>query len=446
MDQELIRKYATPVPRYTSYPTAPHFTPRVTAETYERWLRALPAGSDISLYVHVPYCRSLCWYCGCNTKATRRYEPVAGYLASLGAEIARVSSLLPQKHRVSHLHWGGGSPSLLSAAHIRALATTLRSAFHMDEETEFAVEVDPRDCDATRIAALHAAGVRRISLGVQDFDPRVQAAIGRPQSLADTQAVVSAFRAHGIASINIDLIYGLPLQTLESVDDTVGKVIELAPDRVAIFGYAHLPQRLKHQRMIPTDLLPDAVARFAQAEHMARRLEAAGYVRIGLDHYARPGDPLARGAVNRNFQGYTSDSAETLIGLGASAIGQLPQGFVQNAVSPADYARQVAATGLATARGFELGNEDRARGWVIKELMCSLRFSTSALRARFPDEAAPLIRTAHDLLRNNQDALIEPTGDGFIVPERGRPFLRSVCARFDAYIGAMPQVRHSVGV
>lgn len=446
MDHELIRRYAAPVPRYTSYPTAPHFTPGVTAATYEGWLRALPSASELSLYVHIPYCRSLCWYCGCNTKATRRYEPVSGYLASLSTEIARVSGLLPRNNRVSHLHWGGGSPSLLSAEDILTLAATLRGAFSIDEQTEFAVEVDPRDCDATRIEALQAAGVRRISLGVQDFDERVQAAIGRPQTFADTQAVVTAFRTRGIASINIDLIYGLPRQTQESVDDTVGKVVELAPDRVAIFGYAHLPQRLRHQRLIPTDLLPDAVARFAQADHMSRRLEAAGYVRVGLDHYARPSDPLARGAVNRNFQGYTSDGTETLIGLGASAIGQLPQGFVQNAVSPADYARQVAATGLATARGFELGDEDRARGWVIKQLMCSLRFSTSALRAKFPAEAGPLIRTAHDMLRDNRDALIEPTGDGFVVPEHGRPFLRSVCARFDAYIGAMPQARHATGV
>lgn len=446
MDEATVLRLSGPAPRYTSYPTAPHFKSAIGPATARNWLAELPDRARMSLYLHIPFCTELCWYCACTTKASRRYEPVAAYVDTLLKEIETVGRLLPKGAVAGHIHWGGGSPSMLKPADIHRILDTLRTHVTVAPDGEHAMEIDPRQATGALLDALVAEGFNRISLGVQDFDPRVQAAIGRPQSLADTQAVVSAFRAHGIASINIDLIYGLPLQTLESVDDTVGKVIELAPDRVAIFGYAHLPQRLKHQRMIPTGLLPDAVARFAQAEHMARRLEAAGYVRIGLDHYARPGDPLARGTVNRNFQGYTSDSAETLIGLGASAIGQLPQGFVQNAVSPADYARQVAATGLATARGFELGNEDRARGWVIKELMCSLRFSTSALRARFPDEAAPLIRTAHDLLRNNQDALIEPTGDGFIVPERGRPFLRSVCARFDAYIGAMPQVRHSVGV
>ena len=445
LNVELIRKYAAPVPRYTSYPTAPHFTPSVGAETYAQWLRELPDNSDISLYVHIPFCQALCWYCGCNTKATRRYEPVAGYLAALNAEIARVSQIVTGKHRIAHMHWGGGSPSLLRASDILSLGETLRQSFHIDAGTEFAVEVDPRDCTDERLDALHAAGVNRVSLGVQDFDELVQEAIGRKQSFEDTRRVIQGLRAHGIASVNVDLIYGLPMQTLESVGATVSKLIALDPDRVAIFGYAHLPQRLRHQRLIDTSTLPDAVARFKQAELMSQRLEDAGYVRIGLDHYAKPSDPLASGSISRNFQGYTSDGADILIGLGASSIGQLPQGFVQNVVSAADYGRRIAAGGLATARGRALTDEDRARGWVIKELMCSLSFSSSALRSRFPKEAPALVETAGSIVRHDPDAIVEATADGFVVPERGRPFLRSICARFDAYL-ATSQATHSAGV
>jgi oxygen-independent coproporphyrinogen-3 oxidase len=265
------------------------------------------------------------------------------------------------------------------------------------------------------------------------------------QSFADTARVVDTFRARGIRSINIDLMYGLPLQTVESVDDTITQVISLAPDRIAIFGYAHLPERMRQQRLIPTASLPDLTERYAQAQHMARRLVDAGYVRVGLDHFARPDDELAKETVNRNFQGYTSDTVETLIGLGASSIGQLPQGFVQNAVSSADYARSVAATGLATAKGLAFTDDDRMRGWVIKELMCSLAFSANALRARYGEASEHLVAIAEDALREDRDGLLERTADGFRITERGRHFVRSICARFDAYL-ARSRAKHSVGV
>lgn len=445
MQQDVIRKYAAPVPRYTSYPTAPHFSPRVDAQAYAQWLDELPAEIPLSLYAHVPYCSKLCWYCGCNTKATRRYGPVASYLDALKREIMMVAARVPQRHSVAHMHWGGGSPNILSAYDIRDLAAHLRQNFNCNRDMELAVEIDPRDFDEPRADALLDAGVTRISLGVQDFREDVQRAIGRMQSFADTERVIDAFRSRGVPSINIDLVYGLPLQTVESVDETIGQVITLSPDRVAIFGYAHLPERLRHQRLIDTGALPDAVMRFAQAGRMAERLVDAGYVRVGLDHYAKPGDSLASGAVSRNFQGYTSDGADILIGLGASSIGQLPQGFVQNVVSAADYGRRIAAGGLATARGRALTDEDRARGWVIKELMCSLSFSSSALRSRFPKEAPALVETAGSIVRHDPDAIVEATADGFVVPERGRPFLRSICARFDAYL-ATSQATHSAGV
>ena len=445
MQQDIIRKYAAPVPRYTSYPTAPHFSPRVDARTYGRWLDELPEGIPLSLYVHVPYCTKLCWYCGCNTKATRRYAPVANYVDALKREIMMVAARVPQRHSVAHMHWGGGSPNILSAYDIRDLAAQLRQNFNCDRDMELAVEIDPRDFDAPRADALHDAGVTRISLGVQDFREDVQNAIGRLQSFDDTARVIDAFRSRGIASINIDLVYGLPLQTVESVDETIGKVITLSPDRVAIFGYAHLPERLRHQRLIDTKALPDAVMRFAQAGRMAERLVDAGYVRVGLDHYAKPGDSLATGAVSRNFQGYTSDDVETLIGLGASAIGQFPQGFVQNVTGAGDYARRIAEGELATARGFELTEEDKARGWVIRELMCTMRFSHAKLREKFGTRADHLIEVAHEVIADDTDNLIEPEADGFRVRDEGRTFLRSICARFDAYL-PRSAARHATGV
>ncbi|MDX2202262.1 MAG: oxygen-independent coproporphyrinogen III oxidase [Hyphomicrobiaceae bacterium] len=445
VDRDLIRRHAVPVPRYTSYPTAPHFSADVGPARYEQWLVDLPQEERLSLYVHIPYCTSLCWYCGCNTKATRRYRPIASYLEALEREIAFVGSLMPARHAVAHMHWGGGSPNVLSPSDVTGLARRIRSSFQLAADLEFAVEIDPRDLDEARVTALCDAGVTRISLGVQDFHLEVQKAIGRMQSFEDTQRAIEAFRARGVGSINIDLMYGLPLQTLESVDDTIGQVIALAPERIAIFGYAHLPERMRQQRLIPDASLPDIFARYAQSSRMAARLIAAGYVRVGLDHFARPGDGLAAGTVNRNFQGYTSDDVETLIGLGASAIGQLPQGFVQNAVSPADYARRVMAGGLATAKGLALTDDDRMRGWVIKELMCTLAFSRARLRQRFGAKAAHLLAVADEVVAQDADGLVVPSPDGFAVTERGRHFVRSICARFDAHL-ARSRARHSVGV
>lgn len=445
MRHDIIRKYAAPVPRYTSYPTAPHFSAGIGETQYRQWLAELPPETPLSLYVHIPYCKSLCWYCGCNTKATRQYNPIADYVAALRQEITTVAGLMPAKHRVAHLHWGGGSPNILSAGDTLALAGLLRDSFTCADGMEFAVEIDPRDFDLARTEALHAAGVTRISLGVQDFREDVQKAIGRLQSFDDTRRAVDAFRERGVRSINIDLMYGLPLQTVHSVDETIGQVIGLAPDRVAIFGYAHLPERLRHQRLIPNHTLPDAVARYAQAERMAARLQEAGYVRVGLDHYAKPDDELAKGAVNRNFQGYTSDDVETLIGLGASSIGQLPQGYVQNVTAASQYGRRVAQSGLATARGLAFTQDDKARAWVIKELMCSLSFSQARLQARFGHAADYLIPIAQEILDNDDDGLVEVAGDGFRVREEGRPFLRSICARFDAYL-PRTTARHSAGV
>ncbi len=445
MSPEVVKRYSAAVPRYTSYPTAPHFSDAVGPQQYAAWLEGLPERANLSLYLHIPYCDTLCWYCGCSTKAVQRYEPIAAYLKSLMSEMVSVASRMPRGHRVTHIHWGGGSPSILSPDDILALAAATRGHFNVDAEAELAIEADPRGLDEARIAAFAAAGVTRVSIGVQDFDAKVQAAINRRQSFETTQSAIAALRAHGIDKINIDIVYGLPHQTRDSVADTVAKVLQLAPTRIAAFGYAHLPARLKHQRLIDEAALPGVVERFAQANRLAHLLTAAGYKRVGLDHYASADDPLASGPVARNFQGYTTDTADALIGLGASAIGRLPEGYVQNCVPIADYERRIAETGLATARGIHLSESDRMRGFVIERLMCDLAFPAGELSRRFGDAAAPILEEAQALVEADQDHLVEPDGTAFRITERGRPFVRAIAACFDSYLD-VGEARHSTGV
>lgn len=448
--EELILRYAAkPVPRYTSYPTAPHFHAGIDGARYADWLAALPDQASLSLYLHVPFCDTLCWFCGCHTKITQQYAPIASYLRALTAEIASVAAHLPASARVRHLHWGGGSPTILSPADMRALGTALKECFAFAADAEFAVEVDPRGLDDARIAALAEIGLSRVSIGVQDFDPGVQALINRRQSFEETARVVAAFRAIGVGSLNIDAIYGLPDQHERQLIATLRQVVALDPDRVALFGYAHVPWMKTHQRLIPEERLPGLVERHAQAEAAADFLVGAGYRRIGIDHFAKASDGLAvaaaSGRLQRNFQGYTVDPADALIGLGASAIGRLAQGYVQNETAIGQYRRRVEAGELATARGIALSADDRLRGHAIERLMCDLAFSQAALRHRFGSLAEVLRAPAAAIIAEDRDGLVTPTEDGFLVSERGRPFLRSIAARFDAYIAA-PAARHSAAV
>lgn len=439
MDASLAVKYSRPVPRYTSYPTAPHFHAGVDPEVYGRWLDALPAGTPLSLYLHIPYCDSLCWFCGCNTKIVARYAPVKAYLAALKREVDMVAARLGRGRPVRHIHWGGGSPTLLEPRDIRDLASHLRAAFTVADDAEFAVEIDPRDVGADRLDALAEAGVNRASIGVQDSNPEVQAAINRRQPAEVTAGAVAGLRRRGVSRINVDVMYGLPFQNVARVSRTVDDVLALAPDRLAVFGYAHVPWMKTHQRMIPEDALPDAAGRLAQQEAMGRRLCAAGYVPVGLDHFARPEDPMAAalraGGLARNFQGYTTDDAPALIGLGASAIGSLPQGYVQNATTIGTYMRSVGHGRFATAKGFAPDRDDRLRAAVISQLMCAMQVDLAAAAADFgtgPDAFADELRSLDDLA---SDGLIEREGSFLRVTEKGRPFLRVICAAFDAYFG-----------
>lgn len=445
MTPDVVRRYAAPVPRYTSYPTANHFKPLDSADQ-RRWLSIIPEGANISLYVHIPFCHTLCWYCACTTKMTRRPEPVQRYMKALEAEIRHIAAQLPAGHRITHMHWGGGSPSLLDPASIRRLGGALRNAFNFADGMELAVEVDPREMIPEQVDAFAEIGVNRVSLGVQDFNQKVQDAINRQQSFELTRDIIDQFRARGVRSVNIDLVYGLPHQTVESVKETIAQVLTLAPDRIAIFGYAHLPSRVTHQRLIDESALPGIDERYAQSYALAHAVTHHGYRAIGLDHFARAGDTMAEQPVTRNFQGYTTDAADVLIGLGASAISSFPQGFAQNAVAVGEYERRVANAGSATARGLPLTEDDKIRSKVIERLMCDFTFSARDLETRFGAAARPIIAEAAGLADFERDGIIERTADGFELTRLGKPLVRSVCARFDAWIGDHASRRHALAV
>ncbi|WP_029009661.1 oxygen-independent coproporphyrinogen III oxidase [Azospirillum halopraeferens] len=436
------------IPRYTSYPTAPHFSAAVDAGTYRSWLAGLPADRPVSLYLHVPFCRSMCWYCGCHTTITKVDEPIVDYLGTLRAEIAAVCDALPHRQPVGHVHFGGGTPTILEPGDFEALIALLRDRFALAPGAEIAVEIDPRTLTRAMAGALGRSGVTRASLGVQSFDPVVQRAINRIQSYERTAAVARGLRDAGVAGINLDLIYGLPHQTVASCRDTVARCLELAPDRFAVFGYAHIPDFKPHQKKIDEAALPDAAERLAQAEAIAAALEDAGYRRIGLDHFARADDPMAlaaaAGTLRRNFQGYTTDPCDTLIGLGASAIGRLPQGYVQNAVVLGTYAKRVAAGGLATAKGYALTPDDRLRAAVIERILCDFAVDLDAVAARHGADAAALLAGA-DLAPLEADGLVRTSGRRIAVPEDARPFVRAVAARFDAHLAASTR-RHAPAV
>lgn len=422
--QIFARYAAMRVPRYTSYPTAPHFSPEIGEREYRGWLKNLHDGELTSVYLHIPFCREMCWYCGCHTTVTQRQAPVSRYAATLSEEIGLVAAELRGRPVVRHLHWGGGSPTLLEPAAIAALSLQLRRAFDFHPSAELAVEVDPRTLTEPVTRAFVRAGVNRSSVGVQSFDAKVQAAINRPQSFEVTAAAVDLLRRNGVAGINFDLVYGLPLQTAASASATVAQALRLRPDRLAVFGYAHVPGFKPHQRKIDDSALPGPDQRLEQFRAIAGLLVAEGYVQVGLDHFALPDDLLARaasgGTMRRNFQGYTTDPAETLLGLGASAIGHLRHGFVQNAVRIPDYEQRIRAARLPTVRGYRLSDDDRRRATIIEQLMCSYRADVGTL-------TAPLAQL-------QADGLIRRTGSVVEVVDEARPLVRTVAAAFDAHL------------
>lgn len=436
------------IPRYTSYPTAPHFTAAIGPLAYRDWLGSLPGTTRLSLYLHVPFCQTLCWYCGCNTSVTRHRAPVERYAAVLRQEIALVAARTGRL-RVAHIHFGGGTPTLLGPDLFRGVMRQLREAFDVEPGAEIAIEIDPRHFDAAMADAFAQVGVTRASLGVQTFNPASQRAVARVQGLDVTRACAERLRGAGVNGINVDLLYGLPHETIQTCQQSVAAAMTLDPDRLSVFGYAHVPQVVKHQRVIPDASLPKGPARLEQEEAIGASIVAAGYRRVGLDHYARPGDAMATalsaGALRRNFQGYSPDPADALIGLGASSIGQLPSGYVQNATGVKEWAARIEAGLFATARGVALSADDSLRAAVIERLMCNLRVDVPAtLREMgfpaewFAAEMAELRELAADGLAHVDHGVVS-------VPETVRGLVRRVASVFDAYLDPAA-ARHAVAV
>jgi oxygen-independent coproporphyrinogen-3 oxidase len=437
------------LPRYTSYPTAPHFSTAVGPDTYAGWLGAIPSNATASLYLHIPFCRAMCWYCGCHTSVARRDEPIAVYAAALRCEVELISHRIGRRLKVNHVHFGGGTPTIMAPETFADLIGLIRHSFFIQPSAEIAVEIDPRRLTLEMIDALAYGGVNRASLGVQSFDPAVQRAITRVQSFDATATATARLRHAGIAGINFDLIYGLPHQTVASCLDTVSRCVALRPDRFSVFGYAHVPAFKKHQRKIEEASLPDSVERHRQSLAIATALARAGYVQIGLDHFALPGDGMAAarrdGTLRRNFQGYTTDTSNVLLGFGASAIGHLPQGYVQNEVGTRAYSELIASGRLATVKGYALTDDDRLRAEIIERIMCDFGADLGPICARHGAAAEAMLGSSVRLQSLISDGVIKLDGTALAVADDSRFLVRSVAAAFDAHLGETGQ-RHSRAV
>lgn len=437
--KDVLLKYdGARVPRYTSYPTAPHFTDAVDETLYRAWLGEVSRGGKLSIYLHVPFCESMCWYCGCHTRATKRYDMVSQYLWALRREIDAIADCLPARLRVVQLHWGGGSPTILKPADFTAVMTQLRTCFEITPAAELCIEIDPRTLADEMVAAIGDAGITRASIGVQSFDPAVQQAINRNQTFEETRAAVDCLRRAGVGRVNLDLLYGLPHQTVESCLDTVEKAMALTPDRLSVFGYAHLPAARPNQAKIDEAALPGSKERLAQYSAIAGALIDRGYRQIGLDHFARADDALARGledhTVSRNFQGYTTDKADFLIGLGPSAISTLPPGYAQNTTSLKEYEDRLSIGRLPIARGRWITRDDRARREVIQDIMTYLRVDLRDIAARHGLDPNYFSREVASLECLRDDGLVDLDHGTIRVAAEGRPLIRTVAAAFDAYL------------
>lgn len=449
MNPNFARYADRKVPRYTSYPTAPHFHNGVGPEQAAEWMSAMPLGGALSLYLHVPFCDSMCSYCGCHTKITKRYAPIADYAQHLRMELENVAQRMPGRMKVRHLAWGGGTPTSLIPDDFVMLMDKIRELFDIEPDAELAIEGDPRTVDDECVDMLVRGGINRVSFGVQDFNEHVQEAIGRPQSFELTAKATQMLRDAGIKGINYDLMYGLPLQSVEDVIRSMEMTSRIRPERIALFGYAHVPWFKPHQKLIREDDLPGKELRFAQTEAAAAELVRLGYVRIGLDHFALPEDEMAQalktGKLRRNFQGYTTDVADGMIPFGASSIGLLPQGYIANKGDIGGWKRQVATGGLTTARGYAFGGEDRFRKAIIDSIMCYLAVDLEPLLGEYGYSADALATELAEIDALARDGLVERTGLKISVPEANRSFVRIPAAVFDTYL-KRAEAKHSVAV
>lgn len=451
MQLALYEKYDLRLPRYTSYPTAPHFHAGINSTTFEGWLGELDPKQPLSLYLHVPYCEEMCWFCGCNTKITKNYKPVDGFVKALLAEIKSTLGKLSTdaRHCVSHIHFGGGSPTILKADDLRLIMAEIRSRVDILDDAEIAIEMDPRTATDPFIDAMIECGFNRASIGIQDFNKQVQTAVNRIQSIELVRDVIAKLRTRGLQGINVDLMYGLPFQTVESLRETVDQTASLCPDRLSVFGYAHVPWMKKHQQLIPTEALPDTAERWAQYEEIQTRLAHHGYQAIGLDHFAHQYDSMAiaqkDGLLHRNFQGYTTDRAEGLIGFGPSAISSLPQGYAQNDPALARWQRAVEAGACAVEKGIALSSDDKLRRDIINELMCNLAVDLDETCKAHGISADRFTPELERIKAMTQDGIVKVNGTYITLSDMGRPLVRAVCAAFDSYLDP-EHGRHSQAV
>lgn len=441
-NSELIAKYSAQGPRYTSYPTAVQFNETLDARRFSQLLKqSNQTGKDLSLYAHIPFCDTVCYYCGCNKIVTKNKNHSTPYLDYMQREIEQVAAKIDSSRKVIQLHWGGGTPTFLRTEEQWRLNTMLRDNFHFvaDDQGEFSIEIDPRTVTPKSIADLREMGFNRLSFGVQDFDAEVQLAVNRVQSEKETQLAIEEGRRQGFHSISLDLIYGLPLQTKKSFERTIDKIIDLSPDRIAVFNYAHLPHIFKVQKQINEGQLPPGQEKLNLLEMSINRLTAAGYVFIGLDHFAKPEDSLVKhqnaGTLYRNFQGYSTFSQCDLLGFGMSSISQVGDSYSQNIKGKDDYYAAIDAGELPTIRGVELTTDDLIRRQVITEIMCNMALNYDAISQAFNIDATAYFKNEIQRLQPmHDDGLLQLSEVGFIVSPPGRLLIRNIAMVFDAYL------------
>ncbi len=440
-DADLVRRYAGSGPRYTSYPTAMEFSPEVGEQDYIAWVKESNSNRrPLSLYVHIPFCAHVCYYCACNKIVTADRSKAQPYLGSLYREIRLQASLVDPERRVEQLHLGGGTPTFLSEQQMCELMRVLGENFYLHEDDcgEYSIEIDPRELREHTLPILRDIGFNRISLGVQDFNPQVQAAVHRVQSDEQTLGALRQARELGFRSINIDLMYGLPLQTLDSFSETLDKVIEARPERLSVFNYAHLPERFKPQRRINSEDLPGADEKLAILALTIEKLIASGYQYIGMDHFALLDDELAEaqrtGTLHRNFQGYSTHSDSDLIAMGVSAISAMPGGYSQNCMTVEEYTRELEEPHLPVVRGVALSDDDRVRGEVIQQLICNDTLDTRRIETEFGIDFNDYFESELEQLEPMaRDQLIRIGDHRLDVTAKGRLLIRNICKVFDRY-------------
>jgi oxygen-independent coproporphyrinogen-3 oxidase len=450
-DLELIRRYDKSGPRYTSYPTAVQFQEGFGESQYRAAAeRSNATGAPLSLYFHLPFCDTVCYYCACNKIVTKNRSRTGPYLERLFREIELQGALFDRRRTVDQLHWGGGTPTFLAAEQMRALMDRTRAHFALrdDDHGEYSIEIDPREASAGTIRLLRELGFNRLSLGVQDFDPVVQRAVNRIQSEAETFAVLDAARGQGFRSVSFDLIYGLPHQSVASFAATLDKVIAAGPDRLSVFNYAHLPELFKTQRQINAADLPSPAAKLAILKHTIERLNAAGYVYIGMDHFARPDDELAvaqrNGTLYRNFQGYSTHSGCDLVAMGITSIGMVADTYSQNLKTLEGYYAALDGGRLPVYRGIVLGADDRLRREIITRLICHFRLDFADIESTYGIAFRDTLAAELEALQAMQaDGLVTVDDRGIVVTPAGKLLIRNICMVFDRYLSAQPPQRYS---